>query len=135
MQAREQVSARPRIVIAASEHNSLSVLAEKAAERDSHVGDYLANELSRAFIVPDGECATNVVRMGSTVTYREDATGRIRKVRLVYPREANIDRNQISVLTPIGAALIGLSVAQTIQWLSPTGTQEPLTVLAVDQEP
>jgi regulator of nucleoside diphosphate kinase len=126
-----QTPVRPRIVVAAGEHALLTGLAERAIERDSPVGEYLAEELSRAFIVPDDACASNVVRMGSTVTYREDASGRIRTVTLVYPKDANIDRHQISILTPIGAALIGLSPAQTIQWPSPSGGMETLTVLNV----
>lgn len=122
---------RPRIVVAAGEHALLTGLAERAIERDLPIGEYLAEELSRAYIVPDESCATNVVRMGSTVTYREDATGRVRTVTLVYPKDANIDQQRISILTPIGAALIGLSPAQTIEWPSPSGTMEKLTVLNV----
>lgn len=122
---------RPRIVVAAGEHALLTGLAERAIERDSPIGEYLADELSRAFIVPDEDCADNVVRMGSTITYREDATGRVRTVTLVYPKDANIDEHRISILTPIGAALIGLSPAQTIEWPSPSGTMEKLTVLNV----
>jgi regulator of nucleoside diphosphate kinase len=125
---------RPRIVVTEGEHTVLMGLAERALERDSPVGEYLAEELSRAFIVPDDACAANVIRMGSTVTYREDATGRIRTVTLVYPREADIDRQRISILTPIGAALIGLSPSQTIQWPSPGGAMETLTVLNVSNE-
>ncbi len=122
---------RPRIVVAAGEHALLTGLAERAIESDSPIGEYLAEELSRAYIVPDTDCATNVVRMGSTVTYRDDATGRVRTVTLVFPKEANIDAQRISILTPIGAALIGLSPAQTIEWPSPSGTMEKLTVLDV----
>jgi regulator of nucleoside diphosphate kinase len=129
-----QSAGRPRIVVTAGEHTLLMGLAERALERESSVGEYLAEELSRAFIVPDDACAPNVIRMGSTVTYREDATARIRTVTLVYPREADIDRHRISILTPIGAALIGLSPSQTIQWPSPGGAMATLTVLDVSNE-
>lgn len=125
---------RPRIVIAASEHARLMNLAEKAAERDSPVGEYLAEELSRAQIVPDDACAPHVVRMGSEVTYNDAATHRTRKVTLVYPGEADIDQNRVSVLTPIGAALIGLSPAQSIEWPSPDGGVGSLTVLDVKND-
>jgi regulator of nucleoside diphosphate kinase len=123
---------RPRIVVTESELVRLIRLAEGADE--SPVGEYLAEELSRAFVVPDDDIAPHVARMGSQVTYREDRTSRIRKVKLVYPQEANIGLNFVSVLTPIGAALIGLSPAQTIQWPSPTGEMETLTVLEVSNE-
>jgi len=123
---------KPRIVVTAGEHAMLSGLAERAIERDLPVGEYLADELSRAYIVPDDACAPNVVRMGSTVTYREDWTGRVRTVTLVLPKDANIDRQRISILTPIGAALLGLSPAQTIEWPTPDGTTETITVLNVE---
>src|SRR5690606_8839749 len=126
--------ARPRIVISESEHARLMNLAEKAMERDSSVGEYLADELSRAHVVPDRDCEAHVVRMGSRVTYRDEATGRTRQVTPVYPHEANIDANRISILTPIGAALIGMSPAQSIQWPTPDGGVSSLTVLEVDNE-
>lgn len=129
-----QTAVRPRIVVSAGEHALLTGLAERAIERDLPIGEYLAEELSRAYVVPDDARADNVVRMGSTVTYREDASGRTRTVTLVYPKDANIDRQRISILTPIGAALIGLSPSQTIEWPTPSGGMETLTVLDVTNE-
>jgi regulator of nucleoside diphosphate kinase len=124
--------ARPSVVIAAGEHARLMRLAEKAMDGDSPVGEFLAEELSRAHIVPDDACDPCVVRMGSHVTYNDEATNKTRKVTLVYPQDANIDRNRISILTPIGAALIGLRPAQSIQWPNPAGGMSSLTVLDVN---
>jgi regulator of nucleoside diphosphate kinase len=109
-------------------------IADRAVVQNVPIAEYLLEELSRAFIVPDGTCANNVVRIGSRVTYREEATSRIRRVTLSYPRDANIEQNRISVLTPIGAALIGLSVAQTIEWPAPDGRTQAITVLDVANE-
>lgn len=125
---------RPRIVIPASEHTRLVAIAEAAQARDVGVSEYLLEELSRAFIVPDAQCASNVVRIGSTVTYREDVSGRIRTVTVVFPQLADISASRISILTPVGAALIGMSPAQTIQWPRPDGAVESLTVLNVQNE-
>ena len=122
---------RPRIVIESGEHTRLMELAETARACFPQVAEFLAEELSRSFIVPDGTCAANVVRMGSRVTYREDFTARVRHITLTYPHQANIDDNRVSILTPIGAALIGLSIAQTIEWPAPDGRSHRLTVLAV----
>ena len=58
--------------------------------------------------------------MGSQVVYRDEGTGRIREVALVYPHEADINLNRISVLTPVGAALIGLAEGQSIEFRTPT---------------
>lgn len=125
---------RPRIVIAATEHAQLMHLAEHAAQAGSLVGEYLVEELSRAHIVPDDDCSPHVVRMGSHITYSEDATHRKRKVTLVYPGGADIDLNRVSILTPVGAALIGLSPAQSIRWPHPDGGMSSLTVLHVRNE-
>jgi regulator of nucleoside diphosphate kinase len=127
-------ASRPRIVIAASQHEQLLNLADRARGRDPHVAEFLTDELTRAFVVPDGSCAANVVQIGSCVTYREDSTARVRRVVLTYPHDANIDQNRISILTPIGAALIGMSIAQTIEWPTPHGAVASLTVLDVTNE-
>jgi regulator of nucleoside diphosphate kinase len=122
---------RPRIVISATEHARLMALADAAEKRVPEVAEYLTDELTRAEIVEDEQCDPNVVRMGSTVTYRDEAAGRTRTVTLVYPDAADIEQNRISILTPIGAALIGLSPSQSITWPSPDGRENSLTVLSV----
>jgi regulator of nucleoside diphosphate kinase len=75
-----------------------------------------------------------VVRMGSRVKYRDEWAGRERDVTLVYPQEADINVNRISVLAPVGAALIGLSLGQTIEFQTPGGEKRSLTVLDVCNE-
>jgi len=127
-------TARPRIVIASGEHARLMNLADRALDGGAAIAEFLIEELSRAFIVPDGACAANVVRIGSRVTYREESTSRVRSVTLTFPHEANIAHNRISILTPIGAALIGLSIAQTIEWPTPDGRMEAITVLDVSND-
>jgi len=69
--------------------------------------------------------------MGSQVTYIDDVAGRTHRVSVVYPAEANIDQNRVSVLTPVGAALIGMSPAQCIHWRDPDGRTRILTVFDV----
>ena len=95
------------------------------------VAEYLMEELTRAHVVPDDACSPHVVQMGSHVTYTDDVAGRTHRVSVVYPSEANIDEQRISVLTPIGAALIGMSPAQCIHWRDPDGRTRILTVLDV----
>lgn len=121
---------RPRIVIAARDHARLLSLTEAAMRNDSPVAEYLSEELTRAEVVPDTQCA-NIAQMGSTITYRDDTTGKTRTVTLVYPAEANIEQQRISILTPIGAALIGMSPEQSIPWPAPGGSFGSLTVLEV----
>src|SRR5690606_2327902 len=127
----KQLPTRPKIVISASEHARLLALADKRA---GAVAECLVDALPRAAIVLDEEFESYVVRMGSQVTYLDEVSGRTRTVTLVYPDEADIDQNRISILTPIGAALIGLRPSQSITWPHPDGRVGSLKVLAVSNE-
>jgi regulator of nucleoside diphosphate kinase len=69
--------------------------------------------------------------MGSRVRFRDDVTGQERTLTLAYPEDADISSGRISVLTPVGAALIGLSVGQSIEWETASGGLRSLTVLEV----
>ncbi|MCK1594630.1 GreA/GreB family elongation factor [Bradyrhizobium sp. 164] len=69
--------------------------------------------------------------MGSQVRNCDNTTGDVRDVVLVYPHEADITLKRISVLTPVGAALIGLSVGQGIEFQTPGHSKRSLTILSV----
>jgi regulator of nucleoside diphosphate kinase len=124
----------PPIMITTDDAHRLSLLADSNMTRFPRVAHFLAREIDRANVVLEPVDLTGVVRMGSWVTYREEASGRVREVKLVYPDEADIDLNRISVLSPVGAALIGLSVGQTIQFQTPIREKRSLTVIAVSAE-
>jgi regulator of nucleoside diphosphate kinase len=83
----------------------------------------LEAELDRAIVVAPGKVPENVVTMNSDVVYEEADTGRLRCVRIVYPEQADVTRGWISVLAPIGSALLGLRVGQSILWRLPTGVR------------
>lgn len=123
---------KPVITMTRSDHESLSRLAESRAARDPEAADQLLAELDRARLVEDRRIAADVVRMGSTLRFTTDA-GEDRTVTLVFPGEADIAKGRVSILTPIGAALIGLSAAQSIDWTARDGRTHRLTVLTVDQ--
>lgn len=91
-------------------------------------------ELTRASIVPPDD-ARNVVTMHSWVTFHYGLTDQIRSVQLVYPSKANISEGKISVMTPIGVALIGLSEGQRIAWQTPLGSKRSVRVLKVLRGP
>lgn len=122
---------KPNIMITVTDSERLSRLAELMASRDATLAEALLTELDRARIVPDGKLGANVVRMGSTVRYRT-SEGEAREVTLVYPNEADIALGRVSVLTPIGTALIGLSPGQSIEWIARDGRAHSLTVDAVE---
>jgi regulator of nucleoside diphosphate kinase len=106
--------AKPRIILTAADHEKLSVLANAAAHTMPEVAVELAEELDRAHVLPQGRHAADTVCMGCEVDFRDDMSGRVQTVTLVYPQEADISKGRISVLTPIGTALIGLSVGKSI---------------------
>ncbi len=95
----------------------------------------LEEELGRAVVVAPDQIPPNVVTMNSKVRFRDEATGDESEVTLVYPTEANAADSKVSVLAPVGAALLGLSVGQTIEWTMPTGKVRKLKIVAVLYQP
>lgn len=126
-------SKKPPIKIRQEDHERLLKLAEVAAARMPEVAEYLSVELDRARIIPGNTGTSSLVVMGSTVTFQDEQTGRTERVTLVFPEHANIDEKRISVMTPIGAALIGLSEGQSISWPTRTGVEHRLHVITVEQ--
>ena len=121
----------PNIVLTTDDSERLRRLADAASEKFPRTAEFLAREVDRATVVDEHGASSNLVAMGTQVVYRDDDTGKTRSVILVYPDEADLDEGKISVLTPIGAALIGLSKNQTISWQTPAGDWRSLTVLTV----
>jgi regulator of nucleoside diphosphate kinase len=86
--------------------------------------------MERARVVEEPAVPANVVRMGSTVTFKSD-DGNTRSLKLVYPVDESLDEHRISVMTPVGAALIGLAEGQSISWTARDGKHHQLTVTKV----
>ncbi|MQX91451.1 nucleoside diphosphate kinase regulator [Sinorhizobium meliloti] len=120
----------PSIVINAEDHARLTAIASSALDRVPDVAEALLSELDRARIAAPGKLPKDSVQMGSTVAFDAD-NGFAKEVRLVYPGEADIEAGKISVLTPIGAALIGLSVGQSIDWVDRAGKVRRMTIRSV----
>jgi regulator of nucleoside diphosphate kinase len=123
---------KPRIIVSDIDSKRLLDLAAAVHDRLPEVAEELQAEMDRARVVPARSLPDNVVRMGSTVEFRSDSTQQ-RRVTLVFPGGADIAQNRISILTPIGAALIGLSTGQSMTWLARDGRRHELTVLSVEQ--
>jgi regulator of nucleoside diphosphate kinase len=122
---------KPSIAITRSDHERLTRLAESVTARNPELADELFAELDRARVVADKTLGPGVIRMGSSLRFSTDA-GESRKVTLVFPGEADIAEGKISILTPIGAALIGLSAGQSIDWTARDGRTHQLTVESVE---
>lgn len=85
--------------------------------------DELRGELERAIVMPVGEIPRGVVTMGARVQVRDLGNGRIEGYQLVYPRDAEPAAHRISVLAPLGTALLGYSEGDTVEWQLPGGTR------------
>ena len=77
----------------------------------------------------------DVVTMNSTVDCIDDISGDTHPVTLVYPRDADAAAGRVSVLAPVGSALLGLSVGQQIDWQAPGGRALRLRVVAIRYQP
>lgn len=122
--------AMPAIVVGETDHRIITGLANSAFERNPDVAEVLLDEMDRARVVPQAKRPAHVVGLGSEVDYVAE-TGQARTVRVVMPAEADISAGRISILTPVGAALIGLSPGQSFSWTGPSGHPHRLTVKAV----
>jgi regulator of nucleoside diphosphate kinase len=121
----------PHITLTASDHEHLSGLARAAMRSMPEAAANLADELDRAQVFAKGRRPIDVVSMGCEVEFRDESTGRVQKLILVDPREADIEQRKISVLTPVGTALIGLRTGTSITWETRTGELKRLTVMGV----
>ena len=124
---------RPRIVISADDLTHIEALAEGAIDRNPALADRLLDEIGRAHIVAAARMPANVIGIGSSVTYRDGATGQERTVTLVYPEDADIALQRVSVMTPIGVALLGLSEGASFYWDTRDNQRRMLTVIKVGQ--
>ena len=91
-------------------------------------------ELEQAIVMPVGELPRSVVTMGAKVQARDLRTGRVEGFQLVYPREADPAAHRVSVLAPLGTALLGNSEGETVEWRTPGGTRS-LRIERVMQAP
>ena len=103
-------------------------------QHNTAASDALDAELHRALVVRQCEIPDDVVTMNSEVVYQDVATGSQRVVRIVYPKDADATHGRVSVLAPIGSALLGLKVGQEIDWRLPNGVRR-LRVVEIRYQP
>ncbi|MEW6634841.1 MAG: nucleoside diphosphate kinase regulator [Pseudomonadota bacterium] len=134
MHATTQSRSRNSIVVSSADHDRLSGLAQAFLERTPEMAEGLLAEMDRARIAAEAAMPADVVRMGSIVTLRDNEDS-VQRVTLVYPGEADIAEKRISVLTPLGTALIGARAGRTVSWRSRDGRVLSATIDAVEQPP
>ncbi len=123
----------PKIVLPASYYPRLERLARMAAQQGDLDGIFLMGEIIRAEIVPDDACdLESIVTIGSWVTYRTNWGAPRKTVQLVWPEECGSDLARISVLSSLGAALIGLRRGDRMPYFV-AGCLNVVTVQSVQQ--
>lgn len=121
----------PKIHLDKSLVGRFEALASAMMRRSPEVGERLMDEIARAKLVAPGKLRDDIVTIGSEVTYRDLGTGRLQTVFVVYPEDADIDQHRISVLTPVGVALLGLSPGAAISWITRDDETRQLEVVTV----
>lgn len=91
--------------------------------RKSAYLERLQSEIDRAQVVPPHEIPSNVITMNSTVTIEDLVTGEEETYTLVFPEAADLGQGRISILAPIGTAMLGYEVGDSIDWEVPAGTR------------
>lgn len=122
---------RPPIHMTNVEAESLTNLALNVEARMPDVSELLLDEIARAKIHAPDKIGADVVTMYSTVEFIDEGSGAKRTIELVYPPEADISAGRISILTPVGAGLIGLRTGQSILWPDRDGRERKLTIVDV----
>ena len=131
MKTPNMAAARPSFVVSESDAERIAALALRAESQQPQLSEKLLEELDRAEVVADHLVPPDVAGMGSKVAFVDQ--GRTRTVQLVFPGEADIAAGRISILTLVGAGLLGLRPGQVIDWPDRDGRERPLRVTAVDR--
>lgn len=121
----------PQIYLTQEDLDRLLKLVELPGSRR----EMLERELVRANVVPREKIPADVVTMNSRVVFENETTGERREVTLVYPGNSDIDAGKISVLVPVGTALLGLRIGQSIEWELPGGEKQRYRIVNVPFQP
>jgi len=117
----DMVEQLPPIIIARQDHARLERLADDALKERHPVGRFLMSEIRRAVVFDTSKVPEGVVRLNEWVTYRVDGSPQSESKILVCPDELRNGQIELSVLSPLGAALLGMSVGQRIKFFSIEG--------------
>lgn len=130
-----KLNTKPEIIISSLDADRLYALMESLPANSFAGEKELEAELGRANIVEPHEVPATVVTMNSTVNFVVESTGEEFTLTLVYPKNIDSSGNKISILAPIGSALLGLSQGDQIEWPKPGGGLVTVTIKEVIYQP
>ena len=126
---------KPKIILSSIDMERLEMLMDKPEYQHLPGIDALQAELARADVLEPEQVPPTVVTMNSTVRFQMLPDNEEFELTLVYPRDMNGDPGRISVLAPVGSALLGLSVGQEIEWPVPGRRNIQVRISAVTFQP
>lgn len=125
---------QPPITVTETDYDRIDALLDETGETVPGIRELRA-ELDRANVVASDKISANVVTMNSTITFENIDSGKHFEMALVYPKDIDGRPDKVSILAPVGSALLGLAVDQVIQWQVPGGDTLELRVLDVQNQP
>lgn len=125
----------PSIIVSSHDMDRLEAMLESPAVSQTPAALALVEELNRATVVAPDQVPAGTVMMHSRVECEDELQNEKHVLTLVYPREADVEQGKVSILAPVGTALLGLSVGQTMDWDAPGGRKLRLRVTAVHHQP
>lgn len=126
---------KPTILVSWLDMDRLDRMLDALPAAQATARDALLDELGRAALAEPWEMPPDVVTMNSRVRFSFDGSGQEATMTLTYPKDMNGDPDQLSILTPVGTALLGLKVGDTISWERPDGALFDITVRAIEYQP
>lgn len=128
------MSSKPAITVSRIDLERIEALLERLPATEAANLEALRAELDRAEVVEPAAMPGHVVTMNSTVTFEDESTSEKLTLSLVYPAAAGAP-GTVSILAPVGSALLGLSRGQQIDWPTPDGRKRRLRVLEISYQP
>lgn len=128
-------TAKPPIHISETDYALIASHAMRLEAKAPAIAKMLFDEIDRADVYSRDELPNDVATLGSAVTFVDESSGLQRRVQIVLPADADIERGSISIHSQVGAGLIGLSAGQSIEWPCPDGRPRTLRIVDVEQNP
>lgn len=129
------MSTQPSIVVSSLDLDRLALLLDNVDRKQYPAASQLERELDRADVLEPADMPADVITMNSRARFVDETSGQEHEMTLVYPKDADGSADKVSILAPVGSALLGLSVGQTIDWPTPGGGHTRIRVLAIVFQP
>ena len=126
---------RPKIILSSNDAERIETLLESLPATAFPGRAELEAELDRAEVVDPEQVPATVVTMNSRVRFQVESTGAEFELTLVYPKDVDASGGTISILAPVGSALLGLSQGDQIEWPRPGGGTMELRIVEVVYQP